>query len=107
MNSVFINVFCDNKIYKVVTRNDIFSFRHLSFFVSGLFRNENISTVYYSSNPFSINSYLLSVSECPPLGLESLKVKDSQLLSSSYKRRGLGPHRARLNIQVALSSAQL
>ncbi|KAM7418161.1 hypothetical protein PAMA_017689 [Pampus argenteus] len=36
---------------------------------------------------------------CPPLGLESLKVKDSQLKASSYKRRGLGPHRGRLNIQ--------
>lgn len=43
---------------------------------------------------------LLVVSECPPLGLESLKVKDTQLRASSYKRRGLGPHRGRLNIQV-------
>uniref|UniRef100_A0A669B244 Carboxypeptidase X, M14 family member 1 n=1 Tax=Oreochromis niloticus TaxID=8128 RepID=A0A669B244_ORENI len=42
---------------------------------------------------------LLVVSECPPLGLESLKVKDTQLRASSYKRRGLGPHRGRLNIQ--------
>lgn len=40
------------------------------------------------------------MSECPPLGLESLKVKDTQLRASSYKRRGLGPHRGRLNIQV-------
>lgn len=40
------------------------------------------------------------MSECPPLGLESLKVKDAQLRASSYKRRGLGPHRGRLNIQV-------
>ncbi|XP_040904080.1 probable carboxypeptidase X1 isoform X2 [Toxotes jaculatrix] len=37
--------------------------------------------------------------QCPPLGLESLKVKDTQLRASSYKRRGLGPHRGRLNIQ--------
>ena len=43
---------------------------------------------------------LLCVSECPPLGLESLRVKDTQLRASSYKRRGLGPHRGRLNIQV-------
>lgn len=43
---------------------------------------------------------LLYMSECPPLGLESLKVKDAQLRASSYKRRGLGPHRGRLNIQV-------
>ncbi|MCJ8739660.1 hypothetical protein PDJAM_G00049760 [Pangasius djambal] len=38
--------------------------------------------------------------ECPPLGLESLRVKDAQLQASSYKRRGLGPHRGRLNIQA-------
>lgn len=55
---------------------------------------------------FIINSSLLfsqtrmTVSECPPLGLESLRVKDTQLRASSYKRRGLGPHRGRLNIQV-------
>uniref|UniRef100_A0A672GCM3 Carboxypeptidase X (M14 family), member 1b n=1 Tax=Salarias fasciatus TaxID=181472 RepID=A0A672GCM3_SALFA len=29
----------------------------------------------------------------------SLKVKDDQLRASSFKRRGLGPHRGRLNIQ--------
>ncbi|XP_013885586.1 inactive carboxypeptidase-like protein X2 [Austrofundulus limnaeus] len=40
-----------------------------------------------------------TVPQCPPLGLESLKVKDTQLKASSYKRRGLGPHRGRLNIQ--------
>ena len=37
---------------------------------------------------------------CPPLGLESLRVQDSQLRSSSDKRYGLGAHRGRLNIQV-------
>lgn len=42
----------------------------------------------------------MSLLECPPLGLESLRVKDAQLRASSYKRRGLGPHRGRLNIQV-------
>ncbi|XP_054872359.1 probable carboxypeptidase X1 isoform X1 [Amphiprion ocellaris] len=40
-----------------------------------------------------------TVPQCPPLGLESLKVKDNQLRASSFKRRGLGPHRGRLNIQ--------
>lgn len=44
----------------------------------------------------------MTLSECPPLGLESLRVKDAQLRASSYKRRGLGPHRGRLNIQVAV-----
>lgn len=38
--------------------------------------------------------------DCPPLGLESLRLDDSQLQASSFKRMGLGPHRGRLNIQV-------
>lgn len=37
---------------------------------------------------------------CPPLGLESLRVSDSQLEASSSQSFGLGPHRGRLNIQV-------
>ncbi|KAJ6658590.1 hypothetical protein lerEdw1_019978 [Lerista edwardsae] len=41
-------------------------------------------------------------SECPPLGLESLRVRDSQLRASSIKRYGLGPHRGRLNIQSGI-----
>lgn len=44
--------------------------------------------------PFPLNA------ECPPLGLESLRVRDSQLRASSFKRYGLGAHRGRLNIQV-------
>ncbi|XP_014798295.1 PREDICTED: probable carboxypeptidase X1 [Calidris pugnax] len=40
--------------------------------------------------------------QCPPLGLESLRVLDSQLRSSSDKRYGLGAHRGRLNIQSGL-----
>ncbi|XP_056625972.1 LOW QUALITY PROTEIN: probable carboxypeptidase X1 [Triplophysa dalaica] len=53
------------------------------------------------------NSEEPPVFECPPLGLESLKMKDSQLLSSSYKRRGLGPHRARLNIQSGIEDGDI
>ncbi|XP_035506113.1 probable carboxypeptidase X1 isoform X4 [Scophthalmus maximus] len=45
--------------------------------------------------------------ECPPLGLESLKVKDHQLRASSYKRRGLGPHRGRLNIQSGIEDGDI
>ncbi|XP_042326599.1 probable carboxypeptidase X1 isoform X1 [Sceloporus undulatus] len=41
-------------------------------------------------------------SECPPLGLESLRIRDSQLRASSSKRDGLGPHRGRLNIQSGI-----
>uniref|UniRef100_A0A667YS70 Carboxypeptidase X, M14 family member 1 n=1 Tax=Myripristis murdjan TaxID=586833 RepID=A0A667YS70_9TELE len=50
---------------------------------------------------------LLSLSECPPLGLESLKVKDTQLKASSFKRRGLGPHRGRLNIQSGIEDGDI
>ncbi|XP_075904167.1 putative carboxypeptidase X1 [Nelusetta ayraudi] len=45
--------------------------------------------------------------ECPPLGLESLKVKDRQLRASSFKRRGLGPHRGRLNIQSGIEDGDI
>ncbi|KAM3612336.1 uncharacterized protein V6R79_007097 [Siganus canaliculatus] len=45
--------------------------------------------------------------ECPPLGLESLKVRDAQLKASSYKRRGLGPHRGRLNIQSGIEDGDI
>ncbi|XP_016327728.1 probable carboxypeptidase X1 [Sinocyclocheilus anshuiensis] len=47
------------------------------------------------------------VFECPPLGLESLKVKDSQIQASSYKRMGLGPHRGRLNIQSGVEDGDI
>ncbi|KAM4724504.1 putative carboxypeptidase X1 [Anableps anableps] len=40
--------------------------------------------------------------DCPPLGLESLRVDDSQIRASSYQRMGLGPHRGRLNIQSGI-----
>uniref|UniRef100_A0A4W4GB80 Carboxypeptidase X (M14 family), member 1b n=1 Tax=Electrophorus electricus TaxID=8005 RepID=A0A4W4GB80_ELEEL len=47
------------------------------------------------------------VSECPPLGLESLRVRDTQLQASSYKRQGLGPHRGRLNIQSGIEDGDI
>ncbi|XP_075772224.1 putative carboxypeptidase X1 [Pelodiscus sinensis] len=40
--------------------------------------------------------------ECPPLGLESLRVSDSQMRASTIKRYGLGAHRGRLNIQSGI-----
>ncbi|KAL0974182.1 hypothetical protein UPYG_G00216720 [Umbra pygmaea] len=45
--------------------------------------------------------------ECPPLGLESLRVKDTQLRASSFRRRGLGPHRGRLNIQSGIEDGDI
>ncbi|XP_047601999.1 probable carboxypeptidase X1 isoform X2 [Lutra lutra] len=44
---------------------------------------------------------------CPPLGLESLRVSDSQLEASSSQSFGLGPHRGRLNIQSGLEDGDL
>ncbi|KAJ8281097.1 hypothetical protein GJAV_G00063460 [Gymnothorax javanicus] len=45
--------------------------------------------------------------ECPPLGLESLRVEDSQIQASSYQREGLGPHRGRLNIQSGIEDGDM
>ncbi|KAM8833487.1 putative carboxypeptidase X1 isoform 2-T2 [Synchiropus picturatus] len=47
------------------------------------------------------------VLECPPLGMESLRVDDSQIQASSYQRTGLGPHRGRLNIQSGIEDGDL
>uniref|UniRef100_A0AAY4AAG8 F5/8 type C domain-containing protein n=1 Tax=Denticeps clupeoides TaxID=299321 RepID=A0AAY4AAG8_9TELE len=40
--------------------------------------------------------------ECPPMGLETLKIDDFQLHASTMRRYGLGAHRGRLNIQAGL-----
>ncbi|XP_035262585.1 inactive carboxypeptidase-like protein X2 [Anguilla anguilla] len=40
--------------------------------------------------------------ECPPMGLENLKIDDFQLHASTMRRYGLGAHRGRLNIQAGL-----
>ncbi|XP_026707360.1 inactive carboxypeptidase-like protein X2 [Athene cunicularia] len=42
-------------------------------------------------------------SDCPPLGLETLKITDFQLHASTAKRYGLGAHRGRLNIQAGVN----
>uniref|UniRef100_A0AAQ4RG07 Carboxypeptidase X, M14 family member 2 n=1 Tax=Gasterosteus aculeatus aculeatus TaxID=481459 RepID=A0AAQ4RG07_GASAC len=40
--------------------------------------------------------------ECPPMGLETLRIDDFQLHASTTKRYGLGAHRGRLNIQAGI-----
>ncbi|XP_004082859.1 probable carboxypeptidase X1 [Oryzias latipes] len=45
--------------------------------------------------------------DCPPLGLESLRVDDSQIRASSSQRSGLGPQRGRLNIQSGIQDGDL
>ncbi|XP_064871039.1 inactive carboxypeptidase-like protein X2 isoform X2 [Oncorhynchus nerka] len=56
--------------------------------------------------PNSINEaeghYKSAREECPPMGLETLKIDDFQLHASTMRRYGLGPHRGRLNIQAGL-----
>ncbi|KAK7904549.1 hypothetical protein WMY93_017156 [Mugilogobius chulae] len=45
--------------------------------------------------------------DCPPLGLESLRVQDSQIRASSSLRTGLGAHRGRLNIQSGIEDGDI
>uniref|UniRef100_A0AAV2JGI8 F5/8 type C domain-containing protein n=1 Tax=Knipowitschia caucasica TaxID=637954 RepID=A0AAV2JGI8_KNICA len=45
--------------------------------------------------------------DCPPLGLESLRVRDSQMRASSSQRTGLGAHRGRLNIQSGIEDGDI
>uniref|UniRef100_A0A8C9RGD6 Inactive carboxypeptidase-like protein X2 n=1 Tax=Scleropages formosus TaxID=113540 RepID=A0A8C9RGD6_SCLFO len=40
--------------------------------------------------------------ECPPMGLETLKIDDFQLHASTMRRYSLGAHRGRLNIQAGI-----
>uniref|UniRef100_A0A8C8GE85 F5/8 type C domain-containing protein n=1 Tax=Oncorhynchus tshawytscha TaxID=74940 RepID=A0A8C8GE85_ONCTS len=66
----------------------------------------------YTLDPFLLCKSIFDVCVCvcvccPPLGLESLRVKDPQLRASSYKRRGLGPHRGRLNIQSGIEDGDI
>lgn len=39
-------------------------------------------------------------SDCPPLGLESHRVEEDQLLASSQSHHGFSAQRGRLNMQV-------
>ncbi|XP_043086997.1 inactive carboxypeptidase-like protein X2 [Puntigrus tetrazona] len=49
-----------------------------------------------------VDSLISDHGDCPPLGLETLKIDDFQLHASSMRHYGLGPHRGRLNIQGGL-----
>ncbi|MEQ2235625.1 hypothetical protein ILYODFUR_004200, partial [Ilyodon furcidens] len=42
--------------------------------------------------------------KCPPLGLESHRVEDDQLLASSQSHHGFAAQRGRLNMQVSCRS---
>uniref|UniRef100_A0A671Y418 Inactive carboxypeptidase-like protein X2 n=1 Tax=Sparus aurata TaxID=8175 RepID=A0A671Y418_SPAAU len=87
--------------------------------MKGLFAKARISLLitFYKSGfvctPVNINHTGVSVfvnanssfslyPECPPMGLETLKIDDFQLHASTTKRYGLGAHRGRLNIQAGL-----
>uniref|UniRef100_A0A8C1T7K8 Carboxypeptidase X (M14 family), member 1b n=1 Tax=Cyprinus carpio TaxID=7962 RepID=A0A8C1T7K8_CYPCA len=73
----------------------------------GCYADEKAHNVSFSLFPSSTLNHPFAFSECPPLGLESLKVKDSQIQASSYKRMGLGPHRGRLNIQSGVEDGDI
>ncbi|XP_012866262.1 PREDICTED: probable carboxypeptidase X1 isoform X2 [Dipodomys ordii] len=60
-----------------------------------------------TSRPRTLEIPKKQESGCPPLGLESLKVSDSQFEASSSQSYGLGPHRGRLNIQSGLEDGDL
>ncbi|KAL7981749.1 hypothetical protein Chor_001564 [Crotalus horridus] len=68
---------------------------------------QRASVDWVSCPPNPPLSSLFLQAECPPLGLESLRVRDSQLRASSSKRDGLGPHRGRLNIQSGIHDGDL
>lgn len=61
-----------------------------------LCRKQHMIHEHYPYRPIYHPCYL----ECPPMGLETLKIDDFQLHASTTKRYGLGAHRGRLNIQV-------
>lgn len=58
--------------------------------------NATHDTLHYHQRLICHSCYL----ECPPMGLETLKIDDFQLHASTTKHYGLGAHRGRLNIQV-------
>ncbi|KAF7242137.1 Adipocyte enhancer-binding protein 1 [Varanus komodoensis] len=47
-----------------------------------------------------INDYKYCICECPPIGMESHRIEDDQILASSMLRHGLGAQRGRLNMQA-------
>ncbi|XP_062330733.1 inactive carboxypeptidase-like protein X2 isoform X3 [Osmerus eperlanus] len=67
-------------------------------------RNKNTEKSKKSPNMISEGDaqYKQIQEECPPMGLETLKIDDFQLHASTMRRYGLGAHRGRLNIQAAL-----
>ncbi|XP_067100863.1 inactive carboxypeptidase-like protein X2 isoform X4 [Osmerus mordax] len=67
-------------------------------------RNKNTEKSKKSPNMISEDhaQYKQIQEECPPMGLETLKIDDFQLHASTMRRYGLGAHRGRLNIQAAL-----
>ncbi|XP_046887963.1 uncharacterized protein cpxm2 isoform X4 [Hypomesus transpacificus] len=67
-------------------------------------RNKNTEKSKKSPNMISEGDaqYKKIQEECPPMGLETLKIDDFQLHASTMGRYGLGAHRGRLNIQAAL-----
>uniref|UniRef100_A0A8C2Q9A5 Adipocyte enhancer-binding protein 1 n=1 Tax=Cyprinus carpio TaxID=7962 RepID=A0A8C2Q9A5_CYPCA len=61
----------------------------------------NSSHRSYQTNTFLKAKSRHSVQFCPPLGMESHRIENDQLLTSSVYQHRYGSHRARLNIQAS------
>uniref|UniRef100_A0A8C1PJC4 Adipocyte enhancer-binding protein 1 n=1 Tax=Cyprinus carpio TaxID=7962 RepID=A0A8C1PJC4_CYPCA len=61
----------------------------------------NSSHRSYQTNMFLKAKSRHSVQFCPPLGMESHRIENDQLLTSSVYQHRYGSHRARLNIQAS------
>ncbi|XP_041089422.1 inactive carboxypeptidase-like protein X2 isoform X4 [Polyodon spathula] len=58
------------------------------------------------NEPEPVDPLYTTPQKCPPLGLESHRVEDDQLLASSMLRHGLGPQRGRLNMQSTFQAGK-
>ncbi|XP_058864741.1 inactive carboxypeptidase-like protein X2 isoform X1 [Acipenser ruthenus] len=58
------------------------------------------------NEPEPVDPLYSTPQKCPPLGLESHRVEDDQLLASSMLRHGLGPQRGRLNMQSTFQAGK-
>ncbi|KAJ8360177.1 hypothetical protein SKAU_G00167020 [Synaphobranchus kaupii] len=66
-------------------------------------KKAGLKTPNSSSSSNEEGHYEPAREECPPMGLETLKIDDFQLHASTIKHYGLGAHRGRLNIQAGLN----
>uniref|UniRef100_A0A3Q2THM6 AE binding protein 1a n=1 Tax=Fundulus heteroclitus TaxID=8078 RepID=A0A3Q2THM6_FUNHE len=61
--------------------------------------SDGSSKTFADYKHFDSTCAVVGLSECPPLGLESHRVEDDQLLASSQSQHGFAAQRGRLNMQ--------